>query len=68
VFAIVDMVSRYWITTLVSTEETSTQVRVVFDAGLLAEGLAELLTDERLDLDVDDPNRPILLAVSDIHT
>jgi hypothetical protein len=40
----------------------------VFDTALLAEGLAELLTDERLDLDVDDPDRPILLAVSDIHT
>jgi transposase InsO family protein len=65
VFAIIDMVSRYWIATLVSTEETSTQVRVVFDTALLAEGLAELLTDERLDLDVDDPDRPILLAVSD---
>ena len=29
------------------------------------EGLLELLTDERLDLDTDDPRRPILLAVSD---
>ena len=65
VFAIVDMVSRYWITTLVSTEETSTQVRVVFDQALLAQGLDELLTDDRLDLDIDDPDRPILLAVSD---
>ena len=57
--------SRRWIATLVSTEETSTQVRVVFDAALVAEGLDELLTDERLDLDADDPDRPILLAVSD---
>lgn len=65
VFAIVDMVSRYWIKTLVSTEETSTQVRVVFDEALLAEGLDTLLTDDRLDLPVDDPQRPILLAVSD---
>ena len=65
VFAIVDMVSRYWITTLVSTEETSTQVRVTFDQALLVEGLDKLLTDERLDLDADDPDRPILLAVSD---
>ena len=30
-FAIVDVVSRRWIDTLVSTEETSTQVRVLFD-------------------------------------
>ena len=61
---IVDMVSRRWIATLASTEETSTQVRVVFDTALIAEGLDELLTD-RLDLDADDPDRPILLAVSD---
>jgi putative transposase len=65
VFAIIDMVSRKWIATLVSVEETSTQVQVVFDAALIAEGLDELLTDERLDLDIDDPARPILLAVSD---
>ena len=65
VFAIVDMVSRFWIATLVSTEETSTQVRVVFDQALVAQGLDELLTEDRLDLDIDDPDRPILLAVSD---
>jgi transposase InsO family protein len=65
VFAIIDMVSRYWIETLVSTEETSTQVRVIFDRALVAQGLDELLTDDRLDLDVGDPERPILLAVSD---
>jgi putative transposase len=65
VFAIVDMVSRYWIDTLVSVEETSTQVTVIFERALETEGLLELLTDERLDLPVDDPARPILLAVSD---
>ncbi len=65
VFAIVDMVSRKWVNTLVSTEETSTQVRVAFEHALEVEGLLDLLTDERLDLDVDDPRRPILLAVSD---
>ena len=65
VFAIVDMVSRKWINTLVSTEETSTQVRVVFEHALEVEGLLDLLTDERLDLDAEDPRRPILLAVSD---
>ena len=64
-FAIDDVVSRRWIATLVSSEETSTQVRVVFDAALVSEGLDELLPDQRLDLDVDDPARPILLAVSD---
>jgi len=65
VFAIVDMVSRRWIDTLVSVEETSTQVVVIFERALEVEGLLELLTDERLDLAADDPARPILLAVSD---
>ena len=65
VFAIVDMVSRYWIATLVSVEESSTQVVVVFEHALTAQGLDVLLTDDRLDLDLDDPARPILLAVSD---
>ncbi|WP_236725862.1 integrase core domain-containing protein [Mycobacterium avium] len=64
-FAIVDLVSRKWIDTLVSVEETATQVQVLFDHALDIEGLLELLTDERLDLDPDDPRRPILLAVSD---
>ena len=59
------MVSRRWITTLVSAEESSSQVVVVFDQALQVEGLVELLTDERLDLALDDPSRPILLAVSD---
>lgn len=58
VFAIMDMVSRYWITTLVSIEETASQVQVVFDQALVDQGLDELLTDERLVLDADDPTRP----------
>ena len=45
-FAIVDVVSRRWIDTLVSVEETSTQVRVLFDQALAAEGLTELITPE----------------------
>jgi putative transposase len=65
VFAIVDMVSRKWIDYLVSIEETSTQVQVVFEQALIAEGLDALLVPERLDLDEDDPERPVLLAVSD---
>ncbi|MFT3852448.1 MAG: integrase core domain-containing protein [Ilumatobacteraceae bacterium] len=65
VFAIVDMVSRRWIDTLVSVEETATQVQVIFEHAVEAEGLLDLLTDARLDLAVDNPNRPILLAVSD---
>ena len=46
-------------------EETATQVQVLFEHALQLEGLLELLTDARLDLDPDDPRRPILLAVSD---
>ena len=65
VFAIVDLVSRKWIHTLVSVEETSTQVMVVFSEALELAGLIDELTPERLDLDLDDPRRPILLAVSD---
>jgi putative transposase len=64
-FAIIDVISRRWIDTLVSVEETSTQVQVLFDQALIAEGLADLITPERLDLAVDDPARPILLACSD---
>ncbi len=64
-FAIVDVVSRRWIDTLVSIEETSSQVAVIFDRALIAEGLAELITPERIELPIDDPARPILLACSD---
>ena len=64
-FAIVDVVSRRWIDTLVSTEETSTQVRVIFDRALAAEGPAELITPERVEQFTKDPTEPILLACSD---
>ena len=64
-FAIVDVVSRRWIDTLVSIEETSTQVRVIFDRALATEGLAELITPERVEQFAKDPTRPILLACSD---
>ena len=32
VFAIIDLVSRFWIDTLISVEETSTQIQVIFNA------------------------------------
>ena len=38
-----DLVTRKWITELVSAEETSTQVQVVFLDALEAEGLLELV-------------------------
>jgi hypothetical protein len=61
VFAIVDLVSRKWVHTLVSVEETSTQVMVVFGEALEVEGLIDELTPERLDLDPDDSATDTLL-------
>ena len=69
VLIVEDLVSRKWITEVVSSEETSTQVQVAFTAALEAEGLLDSvdahLADGPLDLDEDDADRPILLAVSD---
>ena len=62
VFAIEDMVSRRWITTLVSPEETSTQTRIVFDCALETENLDQRLEDN---LEKGDTSEPVLLAVSD---
>jgi putative transposase len=68
-----DLVSRKWLATIVSGEETSTQVQLVFTDALEREDLmAEVIV--RLDSPTgrpladpatDDPARPILLAVSD---
>jgi transposase InsO family protein len=69
VLIIEDLVSRKWITEIVSVEETSTQVELAFTAALEAEGLLDAVEarhdDGRVDLAVDDQTRPILLAVSD---
>jgi transposase InsO family protein len=65
-FAIIDLVSRKWLTTVLSAEETATQTKVAFLQALDAEGLIELVED-RLDTgELPDPDAlPILLAVSD---
>ncbi len=64
-----DLVSRKWLATIVSVEETSTQVELAFTAALDSEGLLEAVDarhdDGTVDLAVDDHSRPILLAVSD---
>jgi putative transposase len=64
-----DLVTRKWLATVVSAEETSTQIEVVFTDALEAEGLldeaAERGSDGLIDPTVDDERRPILLAVSD---
>lgn len=63
-----DLVSRKWIADILSSEETSTQVEIVFTDALAAEGLlgvVEARADGLVDPAVDDEARPILLAVSD---
>ncbi|MGO0577425.1 hypothetical protein [Ornithinimicrobium panacihumi] len=66
-----DLVSRRWITTVVSAEETHTQVRLAFERALDVEGLLEVALeraealDRDLGLDGEDELTPILLAVSD---
>ena len=69
VLIIEDLVSRKWLTHLVSVEETHTQVENAFTAALQAEGLLEAAMERagtgRVDPDADDGHNPILLAVSD---
>jgi transposase InsO family protein len=69
VLIIEDLVSRKWITEIVSVEETHTQVELAFTTALEVEGLLDVvdarLDDGLVDLDVDDETRPVLLAVSD---
>jgi hypothetical protein len=52
--AIEDLVSHKWLTTVVSVEETSTQVKLGFTEALAAEGLAEAVTAGQ-DAPVDPP-------------
>lgn len=66
-----DLVSRKWITTVVSSEETHTQVQLAFEQALEAEDLLEIALERAealqrsLELDGEDELTPILLAVSD---
>jgi transposase InsO family protein len=68
-----DLVSRKWITEVVSAEETSTQVQVGFTDALQREGLWEAIGARAPSgrrgigaaADGDDESGPILLAVSD---
>ena len=78
--AVLDMVSRKWVATLVSAEETSTQVEACVLAALDAEGLLDLIDardtaelrdallsgqPEQIEKAVDHGQVPLLLAVSD---
>ena len=68
VVMIMDLVTRKWITELVSGEETGLQVQLAFTHALELEGLLERVDAHRArlaDPTVDDPARPVLLAVSD---
>jgi len=68
VTGIIDVVSHKWIASLLCAEQTGTQVKVLFLAGLEAEGLLadlEWRLDAPEDVDLDEPAAPVLLAVSD---
>lgn len=69
VLIIEDLVSRKWLTEVVSAEETSTQVELAFTDALEREGLLETVEarhdDGRVNLSTNEEARPILLAVSD---
>lgn len=69
--AVLDVVSRKWLSTVVSAEETSTQVEVAFTRALTEDGKEYLLDQPLLDelahgvMPDDDERVPVLLAVSD---
>lgn len=68
--AVMDVVSRYWLATVVSAEESSTQVEVAFTRALIADGKDHLLDDLLLaelasGVIPDHDELPVLLAISD---
>jgi putative transposase len=69
--AVLDVVSRYWLSTVVSAEESSTQVEVALTDALIADGKAHLLDEQLLDelaagvVPDNDERLPVLLAISD---
>ena len=67
-YAILDVVTRKWLATLVTAEETATQVEVVFTDALDTEGLwpaVEARQADRARHGDDSDEEPILLAMSD---
>ena len=67
-YAILDVVTRKWLATLVTAEETATQVEVVFTQALDTEGLwpaVEARQADRARRGDDSDEEPILLAMSD---
>ena len=69
--AVLDVVSRYWLATVVSAEESSTQVEVAFTRALIAGGKEQLLDDDLLaelasgEIPEGDDRLPMLVALSD---
>lgn len=64
-YAVMDVVSRKWLGTLVTVEESATQVQVLFTAALDAEGLWARIEARHAGRPLDDDDAPILLAMSD---
>ena len=73
-YAIIDLVSRKWIATILVAEPNGIAVRVLFTKALDAEGLlSDELAVRLADLDDqaitdDDPDLPLLVAISDNGT
>lgn len=69
--AVVDVISRKWLATVVSAEESSTQVEVAFTDALIEDGKESLLDEPLLEelasgvVPDNDERVPVLLAVSD---
>lgn len=68
--AVLDVVSRYWLSTVVSAEETSTQIQNAFCDALRADGKEHLLDEWllarlRSGTVPDGERTPVLLALSD---
>ena len=66
-----NVISKYWLSTVVSAEESSTQVEVAFTRALVADGKEHLLDAELLQelatgvVPDNDERIPVLLAISD---
>ena len=69
--AVLDVMSRYWLATVVSAEESSTQVEVAFTRALIEDGKEHLLDDDLLaelasgEIPEGDDRLPVLVALSD---
>jgi transposase InsO family protein len=68
VVTVMDLVTRKWICEVVSGEETGLQIQLAFTRALELEGLLDRVDEHHArlaDPTVEDPARPVLLAVSD---